>query len=191
MESNIKRTEDNIMSWVLLISFLISLVLGVLSIVFSWFTKIGDTTILSVIILSLGFIASMFLFHSQNIRVVEIYTFSYEHLNAVTDEYELRYNFFQIELVANFILTFRLKDTLKSLTKEEIESILKNNYEHNDGYKTKGAMLIEIKGYIESIMKSQNVSTLPKIKGVTFMDTLDVEEEIEKIKTNRENIKNK
>lgn len=191
MESNIKRTEDNIMSWVLLISFLISLVLGVLSIVFSWFTKIGDTTILSVIILSLGFIVSMFLFHSQNIRVVEIYTFSYEHLNAVTDEYELRYNFFQIELVANFILTFRLKDTLKSLTKEEIESILKNNYEHNDGYKTKGAMLIEIKGYIESIMKSQNVSTLPKIKGVTFMDTLDVEEEIEKIKTNRENIKNK
>lgn len=189
MENKIKRTDGNIISWILLISFLISLALGILGIMLNWVTEIGDNIIMSMVIMGLGVIARLFLFHSQNVRVVYIYIFLYEIsncLNVDTDEYELRYNFYPVELVANFLLTFRLKDTDESLSIEDLETILKNEYGVVNGYKTKGAMLIDIKGYIESIIKSQKVDTLPKIKGAMFLDSLDVEKEIEKIK----NIKN-
>ncbi len=173
----IKRQDGNISCWV----FFIITILFNITIVFSLGKgKFADVDLLLMGVVEFFLLGSTILFFKSReyIKTVSIQLFEFNLWDSEKATYVKRYDFVQTKLMANFLLTFRMADTLKTPSEEEIKKSIENDLEwvNSVGYHTKEECMENVLKVVKNILASRKIQNDITITDIEFKDVLDIED---------------
>lgn len=178
----IKRQDGNIASWIF---FILTIFYNVFFTIVFYHegVKIPDLLVFVSFEILLGAFTLLTFKGQEHIKIVSVQMYEFMIWDADKAKYVKRYGFTNNVLRANFILTFRIADSITSSTKKDIKKGIESelNWSKYAGYETKEQCMEDILKMVKDILASRKIDKDIKITDIEFIDTLDVEELINNI----------